>query len=163
MFINNLIKLKNQNKKQNRGDNMNIDLYNNEHYPCPTEHEALSRVEKEEKKKSYVYRPMVYICSPYAGDTEENMKEARRFSRFAVDCGCLPITPHLFFPQFMDDNNPDDRKLAFDLNYILLNKCSQIWVFGDIVSEGMEIEIRNAKRKSILIRYFNRDCEEVNV
>ena len=163
-----------ENDTPKRGENdMHINLYNSEHYACPTEYEALSNIEKEKKfnfekdrryepKAPYVYRPIVYICSPYSGNIYENTKAAKRYSRFAVDCGCLPITPHLFFPQFMDDSDPEDRKLAFDLNYILLNKCSQIWVFGDYVSKGMEAEIRNAKRKNILIRHFNSNCEEVN-
>lgn len=142
-----------------RGENdLSINLYNSEHYVCPTEYEALTNIEREEK---YVYRPIVYICSPYAGDVDANVMDARRYSRFAVNCGCLPITPHLFFPQFMDDDNPSDRKLAFKLNYILLNKCSQIWVFGDEISDGMNTEIQNAKRKNIQIRYFNEKCEEV--
>ena len=139
---------------------MSIDKFNAEKYYDPTAYEALTAVEKEEKAK-YVYRPIVYICSPYAGDIDANTDAARRYSRFAVESGCLPITPHLFFPQFMDDTNPEERKLAFDLNYILLNKCSQLWVFGDYISSGMDTEIENAKHKKIRIRYFNTNCKEV--
>ena len=93
---------------------MSIDKFNAEKYYDPTAYEALTAVEKEEKAK-YVYRPIVYICSPYAGDIDANTDAARRYSRFAVESGCLPITPHLFFPQFMDDSNPEERKLAFNL------------------------------------------------
>lgn len=141
---------------------MSVSYFNHEGYPSPTEYEALTNIENEKKaEKKYVYRPIVYICSPYAGNIEKNVESARMYSRFAVDKGCLPIAPHLLFPQFIDDSNPDDRRLAFDLNYILLNKCSQLWVFGNQISTGMDIEIENAKRKHILIRYFNEKCEEV--
>ena len=63
------------------------DKYNAEGYFSPTEHEAFTRLEKEEKavRKAAAFRPIVYICSPYSGDTERNIKNAKRYSRFAVN------------------------------------------------------------------------------
>ena len=45
------------------------DKYNAEGYFSPTEHEAFTRLEKEEKavRKAAAFRPIVYICSPYSG------------------------------------------------------------------------------------------------
>ena len=40
--------------------------------------------------------PIVYICSPYSGDVSRNLDRACRYSWFAVDEGCVPITPHLY-------------------------------------------------------------------
>ena len=45
----------------------------------------------------------VFICSPYRGDIEKNVEKARYYSRMAAVCGYCPITPHLFFPQFLKD------------------------------------------------------------
>ena len=61
--------------------------YNGEGYYSPTEYEAFTRIEKEEKAaaKAAAFRPIVYICSPYSGDTERNVENAKRYSRFAVD------------------------------------------------------------------------------
>ena len=42
----------------------------------------------------------------YAGDVTANVENARRYSRFAVDAGYIPIAPHLLFPQFLNDDNP---------------------------------------------------------
>lgn len=33
------------------------------------------------------YRPLVYICSPYSGDTETNLERTRQFCRFAFEQG----------------------------------------------------------------------------
>ena len=52
---------------------MGINKYNSEGYYDPTVYEALSNIEKEEKAARRVYRPLVYICSPYAGDIERNV------------------------------------------------------------------------------------------
>ena len=62
---------------------MGINKYNSEGYYDPTVYEALSNIEKEEKAARRVYRPLVYICSPYAGDVERTVNMARVYSRFA--------------------------------------------------------------------------------
>ena len=63
---------------------MGINKYNSEGYYDPTVYEALSNIEKEEKAARRIYRPLVYICSPYAGNVEQNVNMARVYSRFAV-------------------------------------------------------------------------------
>ena len=47
------------------------------------------------------------------------------------------------------------------MDIALLSKCAELWVFGEIISQGMNIEIEKAKRKGQLIRYFTADCKEV--
>jgi hypothetical protein len=78
---------------------MSIDKFNAEGYYDPTAYEALSVIEKEERALR-AFRPIVYICSPYAGDTDSNIAAAQKYSRHAVENGYIPITPHLLFPQF---------------------------------------------------------------
>ena len=70
---------------------MGISKYNSEGYHDPTTYEALSKIEKEEKAAKRVYRPLVYICSPYAGDTKTNVNMARVYSRFAIRNACIPL------------------------------------------------------------------------
>ena len=82
---------------------MSISKFNAEGYYDPTPYEALLRIERETRKAPY--RPMVFICSPYAGDIERNMRKAQGYCRFAVSRNCIPIAPHLLFPQFMDDDD----------------------------------------------------------
>jgi hypothetical protein len=76
---------------------MNIDKFNSEGYYDPTPYEAITAIENE-KRALRAFRPIVYICSPYAGDVEENVKAARRYCRFAVNQGYIPVAPHLLFP-----------------------------------------------------------------
>lgn len=137
-------------------------LYNSEGYFSPTEYMAFTRLEKQEKTaaKAAAFHPIVYICSSYSGDTEKNIENARRYSRFAVDSHCLPITPHIYFTQFMDDNNPEERETAIFMNWVLMSKCEQLWVFGDNLSTGMKAEIDRAKKKHMKIRYFTEEMEE---
>jgi len=139
---------------------MSICKYNSERYSDPTAYEALTAIEREAKKSAF--KPLVYICSPYAGAVERNIENARRYSRFAVNKGCIPLAPHLLFPQFLTDDDPAERKLALFMNIVLLTKCAKLWVFGNVISKGMSIEIEKAKQKGIPISYFNDLCEEVS-
>ena len=145
---------------------MSISKYNSEGYYDPTTYEALKNIEKEELKMAGLYkpdefRPLVYICSPYIGDTEKNTEKARKYSRFAVESKAIPMTPHLLYPQFMDDSNPEERYLATHvINYVLIGKCQEVWVFGEDISEGMGREIALAEKRRMKIRYFTETMEE---
>ncbi|MEE5994289.1 MAG: DUF4406 domain-containing protein [Oscillospiraceae bacterium] len=132
--------------------------YNREGYADPTACEALRRIEKEEKAARY--RPLVYICSPFSGKVKKNKRKARKYCRFALEQHSIPFAPHLLFPQFMDDNSPEERQLAMFMNMIMLGHCEELWVFGDRISAGMKQEIRKAERKHMKIRYFTENLEE---
>ena len=139
---------------------MSVDKFNSEGYYDPTAYEAMSAVEKEERALR-AFRPIVYICSPYAGEIEKNVKAAQEYSRFAVEKGYIPIAPHLLFPQFLNDANPKERQLGLFFGNALMSKCSEVWVFGSRISSGMEEEIKRARWKNYPIRYFTDSCEEV--
>ena len=114
-----------------------------------------------ERNRERTYRPLVYICSPLSGDIEGNMERARRFSRFALEHGQIPLAPHLLYPQFMDDGDPEERRLALFIGKVLLGKCSELWVLGDRISEGMKAEIEVAKMRRQPVRFFNSSFQEV--
>lgn len=136
-----------------------MDMKNAEGYIDLTAGIALAHISREEKANSYM--PLVYIASPFAGDTDRNTQRARGYCRFAVGRGYIPLAPHLHYPQFMDDRNKGQRKLGLRFALILLGKCDELWVFGDIISSGMAEEVAKASRRHIPIRYFTEDCKEV--
>lgn len=139
---------------------MNISKFNSEGYFDPTAYGALSIIDKEERALR-AFRPIVYICSPFAGDIDTNVKAARAYSRFAVEAGYIPIAPHLLFPQFLNDADPQERQLGLFFGNALMSKCSEVWVFGKHISPVMEAEIERAKWKNYRLRYFTENFEEV--
>ena len=146
---------------------MRISRYNHEGYFDPTPFDAYKGIgdrtaaETGVVGNSHGFRPIVYICSPFAGDTEANLFRARRYCRFAVQKGFIPIAAHLFFPQFLDDDDPDQRALGLFMARVLLTKCQEVWVFGEEITSGMAMEITKARRRQMPIRYFTTECEEV--
>lgn len=93
----------------------------------------------------------VFICSPFRGDYEKNIQVAKRICRVAAEMGYLPIAPHLYFTQFLDEDN--DRWLGMDMGRDLLLKCSEVWVIGEKITEGMMEEIHTARCENIPIKY----------
>ena len=136
-----------------------IPYFNEEGYADPTAHEALSTIKKESK----IFRPLVYIASPYSGDTERNTERARAYCRFAVEQKAIPFAPHLLLPQYMDDTDEEERELAMFMDMVFLGKCSELWVFGSDITAGMQREIDKATKRHQTIRYFTEDMQEVKV
>lgn len=141
---------------------MGIDMKNSEGYMDLVPYQALTNIERKDKAVSKpAFRPLVYICAPFNGAVKENVIKATQFAEFAFNCGCIPLTPHLLFP-FMDDSNEKERDLAIFMDIILMGKCQQVWVLGDVISKGMSIEIEKAKKRRQPVRYFNKDFKEVD-
>lgn len=92
----------------------------------------------------------VYICSPCRGDYENNIQRAKEFSRAAVECGCIPVTPHIYLTQFMDDTIPAERELGLSIGRELVLMCDELWAFGlDCPTAGMAAEIELARERGI--------------
>lgn len=137
---------------------------NSEGYCDPTAGAAFAHIAQEERKarRTRQYRPLVYICSRYAGDVERNVLAARGYCRYAVSRDCIPLAPHLLYPQFMDDTDAEQRRLGLFFGKILMDKCDEIWVFSDgSYSSGMKAEHGRAVRKGRRIRYFTENCQEI--
>jgi len=105
-------------------------------------------------------RPMAFVCSPFAGSVQENIQNARRYSRFAYISGYMPITPHLMYPRFLDDKQFKERQDGMEMGLRLLDLCEELWVFGDHYSSGMQREISHALGTHMTIRFFDRECKE---
>ena len=98
----------------------------------------------------------VYICSPYRGNVEGNVGNARRYCRMAVDNGFIPVAPHIYFTQFLDDSVEEERKAGIEAGIQLMLECDEVWVFGES-TEGMRHEIECAEKhdKKIVMRTCN--------
>lgn len=93
----------------------------------------------------------IFICSPYRGDTENNLILARYWCKQAIEQEDLPIAPHLYFPQFLDDNDSDQRELGIRYGLSLLKQCDELWICGCTITEGMSQEISCAVKLGIHI------------
>jgi hypothetical protein len=86
----------------------------------------------------------IFVCSPFAGDTERNTLYAQEACRFVVETGNNPFAPHLFYPQFIDERT--GRQEGMRRGFQMLVDCDEVWVFTELGrSEGMNQEIEMAR------------------
>ena len=103
-------------------------------------------------------KKIVFICSPYKRDINKSTTRAKRYGRFAISEGAVPIIPHLMYPQFLDEDDTGERAIGLEMGLRLLGVCHEIWVFGDVISSGMEVEINVARERKIPIKYHDVSC-----
>lgn len=95
----------------------------------------------------------VYICSPCRGDYEKNIQKAQGYCREVVHMGVIPIAPHVYLTQFLNDTIPEERSIGLNIGLELLKECNEVWVYGiQNPSEGMKAEIELAKELGIPVR-----------
>lgn len=101
----------------------------------------------------------IFICSPYRGNIEKNVANAKRYCRY-VEYDGIPIAPHLYFTQFL--NEEYERYKGMLWGKALLAECKEMYVFADEVTEGMIEEIKTAMELGIPIKFYDADVHEIN-
>ncbi|HEX3029093.1 MAG TPA: DUF4406 domain-containing protein [Clostridia bacterium] len=95
---------------------------------------------------------IIYIASPYAGDVKNNIEFAIEACQYVITTGNAFFCPHLLYPQVLDDNEPEERKLGLNMGKQLLLKCDELWAFGNRISQGMFEEIEFARQNNIPVK-----------
>ncbi|MFQ9858163.1 MAG: DUF4406 domain-containing protein [Ruminococcus callidus] len=97
---------------------------------------------------------LLYVCSPYRGDTKRNKEYARKLTRAALDNGFIPVTAHLYLTEATDDTNPEERVRGMAAGMKILENCKYILI-GDRygISEGMKAEMTFAAVKGKIMLY----------
>lgn len=93
----------------------------------------------------------VYICAPLGGEVEENLRKVRRYTRYALLCGTAPVVPH-FYAECLNDSLPKEREIGMAAGLSLLWFCDEMWVFGNMVTEGMAAELQFCKNFNVKTR-----------
>jgi hypothetical protein len=138
-----------------------LDYRNFEGYPDPTCYEALSLIELEEKKALRAFRPIIYVCSPYAGDIRGTWRTPGATAGSQSNRDTSPSRRICCFRSSLTTPTLTERELGLFFGNALMSKCAEVWVFGDRISNGMAAEIRRARWKGYRLRYFTEDLKEV--
>ena len=75
------------------------------------------------------------------GDIEGNRKKAEGYCREVVDRGYIPIAPHVYFTRFLNEEVEEERAKGMELGLELMKFCDELWIFGGVITEGMQREI----------------------
>lgn len=100
---------------------------------------------------------LVYICSPYAGEVEQNVAFAQAACRFAISQNCAPVAVHLLYPQLLDDAIPAERDAGIQMGLRVLASCEELWLCGSRISTGMRCELVEAEKLGIPVRRISTE------
>lgn len=98
---------------------------------------------------------LIFVCSALRWDVYKNINKAQEYSRQVSLDGNIPITPHIYFTQFLDDNIKLERELWIASWIKLLELCDEMYVYWE-PTEGMKMEIDFANNNNIKI--YEKDC-----
>ena len=98
----------------------------------------------------------VYICSPLGGNVSANIENAKRYARYALECGMAPFIPH-FYALILNDDDEEERNFGMIAGLSMLWVCDAVWVFSDEITEGMKTEIRFAEKLNIKVKYISEN------
>lgn len=104
----------------------------------------------------------VFICSPMKGDVEKNLNLAKFAARVLIGSGYIPIAPHLYFPQFLDDNDQYERIKGIKMGVELMKECDRMWIIGTTITNGMEYEINEAKKAKVPALLYDEKLRQID-
>jgi hypothetical protein len=100
-------------------------------YPTPVEHGDIIQSHHDDMK-------LVAIESPFAGNVAENIAYAKACLKDSMARGEAPLASHLLYPQVLDDQDADERRLGIECGYAWAKHASLIVFYTDLGwSRGM--------------------------
>jgi len=112
-------------------------------------------------KPSYYDKKLVFVSSPALENDRGSIEDARRYCNYVFNCGAVPFAPQLFFPQFLEASDTEQRQAIIGAGFVVLAECDELWAFGDWISETMRLEFKIADGLAIPMKFFNSACEGV--
>jgi len=104
----------------------------------------------------------IYVCSPFRPESNDpqireceldnNIDRVHQACRMLASLGYMPLAPHGYFTNFLNDNDPKEREDGMELAMEWLELSDELWVFGKRISEGMAREIARATELGIPVR-----------
>jgi len=103
-----------------------------------------------------MYKPLVIIESPYAGDIERNIKYARACIKDSLKRGEAPIASHLLYTQegILNDNIFEERELGIKAGLAWLSVAhKQVFYIDYGFSNGMRkaLDYSNKNNLNVII------------
>lgn len=110
----------------------------------------------------------IYIMSQYRAATEKeqefNRNVARHFAKQIAYEGNVPVAPHLFYTQFLDDGIPDERERGLNFGLFDLRNSQEylLIIIDGVISDGMKAELAEASRIGLPGRVIAMSRQQVS-
>jgi hypothetical protein len=100
----------------------------------------------------------VVVVSPLKADNDmdvlRNIQRAQKLCRLATLWGVAAFASHAFYPLFLDDFDPEQRKKGMEAGLSWLGVAQELWVWTkNGITSGMRAEIDFAHARGIAVVY----------
>ena len=69
----------------------------------------------------------IYVCSRLEGNIEKSIQKTKKYCEYVVKaCGAVPIAPHIYFTQVLDDDILEGRAFGTLAGLQLLSECDEL-------------------------------------
>ena len=69
------------------------------------------------------------------------MEKAKDYCAYVASCGVIPLAPHTIFTQYLNNAVPKQREQGLRMGHELMERCDELWVMGDTISQGMRTKL----------------------
>lgn len=94
---------------------------------------------------------IVYMAHPVRGDVSGNLAAARRWVKWIEDNNhdIAVVANWIIECEIYDDGNVEERARGIERNLAVIERCDEVWLVGERISEGMAAELDFAKSRGI--------------
>jgi len=97
---------------------------------------------------------LVVIESPYSGEVEMNKAYLKLCMLDSIMRGEAPSASHKLYPDVLDDNDPNERRLGIELGYAWLRAADLVAFYSDMgFSPGMCECLKKIKNATFRVRF----------
>ena len=87
--------------------------------------------------------------------SKKNFFQKWRVVKFILNKEMVPLNPFMLFDYFMADSV--DHDLVRKANHKTIEKCDELWVFGETIADGVLFEALYARRQNKPVGFFTVD------
>jgi len=100
----------------------------------------------------------VMVISPFRASAnrtrQQHLSHAKKLCELACRAGYAPFASHVFYPQFLNEDDEKDRHLGLDCEKVWIAACNELWVWDAWgVSDGMKSAILFAKSRAVEVLF----------
>lgn len=97
-------------------------------------------------------RHFIILESPYAGNIGQNLTYLKRALRDSWERGEHPLASHGYYPLFLSETNPSERKAGIEAGYAMWPLAQRIVFYSDYgMSNGMGAALDRAVHHNLEI------------
>ena len=96
---------------------------------------------------------VIYMAHKVSGDVENNLAKAKLWLRWIEKHHDVAVVASWITEcEVWDDDNLEHRAAGLRRDFAVIERCDELWLMGDRVSDGMKKETDHAEKHGLVVR-----------